>query len=89
MAKEQLDLLSVRVKLFASAREAIGKDQIIVSLANQTTVGDLKKKIFELYPSLASKKIPFIVAVNHKVVDDSTTISHLDEVAILPPVSGG
>jgi len=89
MAKEQLDLLSVRVKLFASAREAIGKDQIIVSLAKQTTVGDLRKKILELYPSLASKKIPFIVAVNHKVVDDSTTISHLDEVAILPPVSGG
>lgn len=89
MAKEQLDLVSVRVKLFASAREAVGKDEIRLSLANQTTVGDLKKKIFELYPALASKKIPFIVAVNHKVVDDSTTINHLDEVAILPPVSGG
>jgi len=89
MAKEQLDLVSVRVKLFASSRERIGKDEIILSLANQTTVGDLKKKIMELYPALSSTKIPFMIAVNHKVADDVTIISHLDEVALLPPVSGG
>ena len=88
MTKEELDLLSVRVKLFASSREIIGKDEVRLKLTDQTTVGDLRKMILEMYPAL-SKKVKFAVAVNHKVVDDSTTVSHLDEVAILPPVSGG
>jgi len=88
MTKEELDLRIIKVKLFASSRELLGKDEIRVSLDNQTTVGDLKKMIVEMHPSL-SKKPVFVVAVNHKVVDDSTVINHLDEVAILPPVSGG
>ena len=89
MTKEELDLLSVRVKLFASSRELIGKDEIRLRLTDQTTVGDLRKMILELYPALASTKIPFMLAVNHKIADDVTKISHLDEVALLPPVSGG
>ncbi|MFQ5940898.1 MAG: molybdopterin converting factor subunit 1 [Nitrososphaerales archaeon] len=89
MTKEELDLLSVRVKLFASVRELVGKDEISVSLANQTTVGALRKKISEQYPVVSSKKITFVVAVNHKVANDSMPISHQDDVAILPPVSGG
>ena len=88
MTKEELDLLSVRVKLFASSRELIGKDEIKLRLESKTTVGDLRKKILQMYPAL-STKIPFMIAVNHRVADDATTISHLDEVAILPPVSGG
>ena len=87
MTKEELDLLSVRVKLFASSREVIGKDEIRLKLTKPTTVDDLRKMIMEMYPSLS--KVTFAVAVNHKVADDSTTVSYLDEVAILPPVSGG
>jgi len=89
MSKEELDLVSVKVKLFASSREVIGKDEIRLRLANQTTVGDLRRMILELYPALSSTKTPFMVAVNHRIADDATTISHLDEVALLPPVSGG
>jgi len=89
MTREELDLLSVRVKLFASSREIIGKNEIILRLKNETTVGDLRRMILEMHPALSSKKIPFVIAVNHKVADDSTILGHLDEVAILPPVSGG
>lgn len=89
MTREELDLLRVRVKLFASFREVIGKEEIRLRLTNPTTVGDLRKMILELYPALSSTKTPFMVAVNHRIADDATTISHLDEVALLPPVSGG
>ncbi len=87
MSKEELDLLNVRVKLFAYSREAIGKDEIMLRLQSKTTVGDLRTKILELYPGLL--KVPFAIAVNHKIADDTTVISHLDEMAILPPISGG
>ncbi|MGH9877354.1 MAG: molybdopterin converting factor subunit 1 [Nitrososphaerales archaeon] len=87
MSKEKLDLASVKVKLFASSRELVGENEIKISLPDQTTVGNLRRKIVEMYPALS--EIPFVVAVNHKVSDDSTIISNSDEVAILPPVSGG
>jgi molybdopterin converting factor small subunit len=52
------------------------------------TARDLRRMISELFPSL-STRIQFVIAVNHKIANDSTTISQVDEVAILPPVSGG
>jgi molybdopterin converting factor subunit 1 len=89
MTKEELDL-TIDVKLFASSREIIGKDKITLKLTDQiTTVRDLRKEILELYPPLLSTKIQFVVAVNHKVADDTTALNHLDEVAVLPPISGG
>jgi len=87
MSEEKLDLASVKVKLFASSRELVGEKDVKISLGDQTTVGNLRKKIVEMYPVLS--KITFVIAVNHKVADDSTVINHSDEVAILPPVSGG
>jgi len=87
MSKERLDLVSVKVKLFASSRELVGENEVQINFADKTTVGNLRKKIVEMYPALS--KITFVIAVNHKVTDDSTVINHSDEVAILPPVSGG
>ena len=89
MTKEELDL-TIDVKLFGSSREIMGKDMIRLKLTDQmTTVRDLRKAILELYPSLHSSKIHFAIAVNHKVAADTTALNHLDEVALLPPISGG
>ena len=78
----------VDIKLLAHCRELIGKDKITLKLKNQMTVGDLRKKILELYPILSSQ-IQFVVALNCEVVDEVTPISSKDVLAILPPVSGG
>ncbi|MGH9876259.1 MAG: MoaD/ThiS family protein [Nitrososphaera sp.] len=78
------------MRLFASAREAVGRDEIIVtSVSRRTTAEDLKKKILNAYPVLYSKRITFVLAVNHKVVGSDYLISHDDEVAVLPAISGG
>ena len=78
----------VDIKLLAHCRELIGKDKITLKLKNQMTLGDLRKKILKLYPVL-SQKIQFVIALNYEIVDEITPISPKDEVAILPPVSGG
>jgi molybdopterin converting factor subunit 1 len=89
VTKKESDL-TIDVKLFASSREIIGKNKITLKLTDQmTTVRDLRKAILELYPSLHSSKIYFAIAVNHKVATDTTALNHLDEVALLPPISGG
>lgn len=78
----------IGVKLFASCRELIGKDEITLKLENQMTVGDLRKKILNLYPVL-SRTIRFAIALNYEIVDETTHVKQNDEVAILPPVNGG
>ena len=78
------------MRLFASAREAIGTGEITVTLAgSDITAGNLKKKILSAYPILSSKRIVFELAVNHKVVTSDSTITHDDEVVVLPAISGG
>jgi molybdopterin converting factor subunit 1 len=79
---------TITVKLFASSREIIGKDKMTVKLSEKMTVRDLRKVILAIQP-LPLSKIQFVIAVNHKVADEATTLNQLDEVAVLPAVSGG
>ncbi|HET7391910.1 MAG TPA: MoaD/ThiS family protein [Nitrososphaeraceae archaeon] len=85
--QEQLDR-AIIVKLFASSREIIGKDKMTVKLSEKMTVRDLRKMILAIQP-LPLSKIQFVIAVNHKVADEATTLNQMDEVAVLPAVSGG
>ncbi len=80
---------SLSIKLFASLRQAINSDEIKIDIENGITVSQLKKIIFETFPSLKKLNIPFFVAVNHKYATDSDVIDITDEVALIPPVSGG
>lgn len=80
----------ITVRLFANLREMVGRREITLQLAGTITVGYLKKKIYEAYPILRSANVPFVVAVNLKVaVDDDINLTHIDEISLLPPVSGG
>ena len=79
----------IKVKLFGISTEILGKREMTVLVPVGTTVGNLKKKITKMYPSLDVVNIPFVFAVNHRVVSEDVHVTHLDEIAILPPVSGG
>jgi molybdopterin converting factor subunit 1 len=79
----------IKVKLFASFKELVGKSEVSFEIEKNATVSDLKKILLDSYPQLSYQKLQAIYAVNHKVSDDSTILSVNDEVAIFPPVSGG
>jgi molybdopterin converting factor small subunit len=106
MAKKNgLTVKPLKVKLFASAREiAGGKREIELEFAQKSVkIMDLKERILHIYPQM--KCIPFIIAVNYRIVTDgqqignpgntNTTTMHAatitadDEIALLPPISGG
>jgi molybdopterin converting factor subunit 1 len=88
MAREEQTYPTITVKLFASSREIIGKDKITLKLSEKMTALDLRRMILEQYPQVV-RKIQFVIAINRKIADDATTVDQMDEVAILPPVSGG
>ena len=54
-----------------------------------TTVADLRKRIIKLYPEILVRRIPMGIAVNGKMANEKSLIYDLDEIALLPPVSGG
>jgi molybdopterin converting factor subunit 1 len=80
---------SLCIKLFASLRQAMNSDEITIDIDNKITVLQMKEIIFETFLNLKKLNIPFFVAVNHKYVTDSDVISTNDDVALIPPVSGG
>ena len=82
------DPKEITVKLFAISKELIGKSESLL-LPNGITIGMLRAKILEIHPSLNSLNNQFVLAVNHKIVTEDTIINACDEVALLPPVSGG
>ncbi len=89
MYKEELVKQSLSIKLFASLRQAMRSDEIKINIDNEITVSQMKKIVFESYPNLKKLNVPFLVAVNHKFAKDSVVINTKDEVALIPPVSGG
>ncbi len=89
MYKEELVKQSLSIKLFASLRQAMNSDEIKIGIDNEITVLQMKEIIFKTFPNLKKSNIPFFVAVNHKYVTDSDVITTNDEVALIPPVSGG
>ena len=81
--------MTLTVKLFAAARELAGADALAVELPAAATVADLRAAVRAAAPALAGLLARSAVAVNHDFADDTRPLSPGDEVAVIPPVSGG
>jgi molybdopterin converting factor subunit 1 len=79
--------ICVRVRLFASYREAAGTGQLEVPLSAGARVSDLVELLAARVPSLSAA--PAMVAVNQEYVRPDFEVRDGDEVALIPPVSGG
>lgn len=78
----------MKILCFGIAREIIGSSEYELRDANIKTVTDLKKYITAQFSDFNQYK-KFRVAVNQSFANDDTPISQQDEIAIIPPVSGG
>ncbi|HEX6280611.1 MAG TPA: MoaD/ThiS family protein [Nitrososphaera sp.] len=84
--------IALKVKSFAILKDIIGTQQITLRLPRKqevTTVADLRIRILELYPEISAQRIAMGIAVNAKMANDKSVINDFDEIALLPPISGG
>ncbi|MBI4337740.1 MAG: molybdopterin converting factor subunit 1 [Chloroflexi bacterium] len=81
--------MKVRVHLFALYRERLGCGQVEVELPAVASVEALLQSLVETYPSLARLVPNTMVAVNQEYAGRSDALHEGDEVALIPPVSGG
>ena len=79
--------ITVRARLFASYREAAGTGRVELSLPTGARVRDAAEALREQVPALASGK--GLMAVNQEYVGEDFRLRDGDEVAFIPPVSGG
>jgi molybdopterin synthase catalytic subunit len=82
--------MTVRVRLFAILRERAGRDEVELELADGATVAEAIAAVREL-PGLADVigRLPVRMAVNRDYASEGTTLAAGDELALIPPVSGG
>jgi molybdopterin synthase catalytic subunit len=81
--------MQVTVKLFGSIREAAGGKELVVELPEGSTVADLRRLLAQDHPSFEEMGDRLRAAVNYEIVRGNSALSEGDEVAFLPPVSGG
>ncbi len=74
----------VRVALFAGLRERAGTDGLELELPAGARVADALDRLREL-----TGELPVVMAVNHEYADPGTALAGGDELALIPPVSGG
>jgi molybdopterin synthase catalytic subunit len=77
------------VLLFAGLRELARSDRLVVVLDDGATVADLRREIARTHPAIASRLGPCRIAVAHEFVGDDRVIAPGEEIALVPPVSGG
>lgn len=77
----------MKLKCFGIAEEIIGSPIIHLDKDN-VTVSELRNILNDSYPELNNIK-HYMVAVNHSYALEDDLISGSEEVAIIPPVSGG
>ena len=79
--------MNVRVRFFAAYREWVGTREETVEVAAGMTVAALWQRYVAQYPQMAS--VPPVFAVNHAYAPGHRPLADGDEVAFIPPVSGG
>ena len=81
--------MKIRVRVFAGLREVMGTDDVEVDLPQGTTVEGLWAHLLAEDEKLAPFSGSIKFAINHDFVSKETKLEPDDEVAFLPPVSGG
>jgi molybdopterin converting factor subunit 1 len=79
----------VTVRLFARAKDLALHDVIQVELLTGATVADLRAALNKAMPRLAELLQRSAIAVDSDFANDATPLKPHQEIAILPPVSGG
>ena len=85
-----MSTIEIRVLFFASAREKVGVGSVQITLPISACLNDLAQVLYQEYPQLSVLKPYLRWAVNQKFEEnDQSPLKQGDEVALIPPISGG
>ncbi len=81
--------MQIRVRLFAALRETVGAGEIDLEVADGASAGEAFATLRERFPALSAYRSTVLFAVNAAYAEAGTALHRGDELALIPPVSGG
>ena len=81
--------LKIQIKFFAIYRDKAGINSIELDFPEGSNVEIAAKEILRLYPKISIHPSDLVVAVNQEYVEHDHLLKEADEMALIPPVSGG
>ncbi len=81
--------MRVTVRLFARLRDIAGNGELQREVMPPATIGSVWRGLVAEFPAMAAYESSISTAVNAEYARMTTAVSDGDEVAFLPPVSGG
>jgi len=81
-------MMNVKIKLFGIGKEIVNASEFDIELAAPYTVAVLRNEVMVKYPSFGDLR-SVMIAVNSEYAADDVQIVASDEIALIPPVSGG
>ena len=81
-------MIRLHVLNFSLVKDALGKKNIIITMNNGVTVKQLLEKVRAMNKQKLDG-LPIRVAVNQSYVNENYKLHNEDQVALIPPVSGG
>jgi molybdopterin synthase sulfur carrier subunit len=80
--------MTVQLLSFGIIKEILGRESISFNLPKQSNTADLRNKLNTEFPQLR-ELASYMIAVNNEYADKNLIIQQKDEIALIPPVSGG
>lgn len=80
--------MQVTIKLFGIARQIVGKSTLCCTVTEAIKVEELLEILKQKYPDF-QKLTSLLVALNEEYAENHQIIQANDEIALIPPVSGG
>ena len=81
-------MIRIHILNFSLVKDALGKKNIVITMENGVTVVQLLEKVRAMNKQKLDG-LPIRVAVNQLYVNENYTLRNEDQVALIPPVSGG
>lgn len=80
--------MNIKILLFGVTRDIIGDSILDIEISDNQSVGDMMKELKTRFPDLNRLK-SLLVAVNNEYAEEDKILNQSDEIALIPPVSGG
>jgi sulfur-carrier protein len=81
--------IKVNIKLFAAFQEAFSKSEISLALPAHSPASVVYERLIAIHPALEQWRSVTRYAINLNFAEENTLLQDGDEVALIPPVSGG